>query len=491
MPTRSDMLPGKKHAPSVIGRVLILGLGKSGIAVCDYLVEAGSRVEGITVYAGKADACSEESARSLEAAGIEVVSNEFEVRGHYDLCIASPGISQFSPFYQSAREACDELVGEVEFAWRESADDASWVAISGTNGKTTTTALAAHLLQEAGMRASAVGNIGDTCIEAVAAGATDIYVAELSSYQLASTALFTPNVAVLLNITPDHLSWHGSFEAYVKAKEKLFAHLGEAEPALAILDATDEETRRIVKRLKAADDDERGFDYVPIGAKAGLDVSMRKACGSTHAAYLEDTVLHVEFHGVDHVFCSTDELQVKGRHNVANALAAATVALAFGQPSDSISRALRSFKPLEHRIEPCGTIQGISCYNDSKATNVDAACKAFVAFGDDRPIALLGGFDKDTDLEALVACAAAHCKAVVCFGAAGKRFFEAFADAPVPRYLRQSLEDALDCALEAAEPGDAIVLSPACASFDAFDSFEHRGDTFKQIVKTRSLERGV
>lgn len=268
--SENALLPDKKHAPANLGRVLILGLGKSGrIAARWCMGNLGSRVESLAIAAGARNDDAEEFARICTQAGADVAFDRTQVEGTYDLCIASPGISQFSDFYQSAQAASTEIISEVEFAWRESAADSRWVAITGTNGKTTTTALCAHLLQACGLNATAVGNIGDTCLEAVIAGKTDIYVAETSSYQLASTVRFAPNAAVMLNITPDHVKWHKSHEAYVAAKCKILANLATVPGAVAVLDAVNDEVRAQVKALRAKTDEERGFSYIPIGAAAG------------------------------------------------------------------------------------------------------------------------------------------------------------------------------------------------------------------------------
>jgi UDP-N-acetylmuramoylalanine--D-glutamate ligase len=202
-------------------------------------------------------------------------------------------------------------------------------------------------------------------------------------------------------------------------------------------------------------------------------------------------MLTVELGGVRHALVPADELAIKGEHNASNALAAASVALALGCTDEQVRAGLLSFQPLEHRIEPCGTVAGISFYNDSKATNVDATLKALAAFAPARPIVLLGGDDKGTDLAELVAQAEAHCKAVICFGEAGPRFLAAFADSALPHLPAGKMADALDVAITQAEPGDIICLSPACASFDEFSGFEERGRVFKQLVATRSQERGV
>ncbi len=494
------LMPGKKHAPARMGRVLVLGLGKSGRATAAYVgALLGDRVESLTIAAG---ARTPEALSFLEDLETPVpVRTLFDcerVDGSFDLCIASPGIPSASPLYQSAAAASAEMVGEVEFAWRESASLSKWVAVTGTNGKTTVTSLVAHLLTCGGVDAKAVGNIGDTCIQAVAGDAPDVYVAEVSSYQLASTVRFAPDVAVLLNITPDHLHWHQTFEAYRAAKLRVLAHLVDVPDAVAVLDATDDEVRAEIRRLRAQSEAERGFSYVPVGTKAGLSCDMRVACGSENAAF-EDAagVLHVALRGVEHRLGSSGDLLIKGSHNRGNALAAAAAALSLGIEDEDVARGLRTFAPLEHRIEPCGSVRGIACYNDSKATNVDATLKALAAFPETRPVVLLGGDDKGTDLAPLVEAAHHHTRACVCFGAAASRFFSAFdaasPDAPDGFLLRRAahLEDALDEALSLARPGEVLLLSPACASFDEFGSFEERGSAFKALVAARVATLGA
>lgn len=515
---QTTYLPDRKSAPERLGCVLVLGLGRSGKACVDYLRPlVGGRVEALAIAAGEPTPEARRWAAAQEGAGTDIRFDHEAIEGSYDLCIASPGISELSAFYRSAAAHSAEVISEVEFAWRESAADAVWVAVTGTNGKTTTTALAAHLLEEAGFAASAVGNIGDACIEAVAAGQTRCYVAEVSSYQLASCARFAPNAAVMLNITPDHLSWHGSHEAYVAAKAKLLDNLATVPGAVAVLDAVNDTVRAMVRKLKAVPEEERGFAYVPVGAAGGLGCDMRTVCGAANAAFLDgdmpDGMLHVALGGRDLPLVRADELQAKGLHNVGNALAAATAALAVGAEPEAVRRGLRSFGALEHRIEPAGTVGGVECFNDSKATNVDAVLVALRAFEPRKPIVLLGGRDKGTDLSPLVEACAQSAQAVVLYGESLPRFSEAFRSVPpcacgaslrsevrrvvssdeergLPVLEAPDMEHALDAALDIAAPGDVVLLSPACASFDEFSSFEERGDRFKQLVADRARKRG-
>lgn len=475
----------RKAASENLGNVLVLGLGKTGQAVCDYCLDQADRLSSLTVAAGARNDAALEKAARLENQGARVLFDTTSFSHHYDLCIASPGISQFSDFYQNALAHADEVISEVEFAWRESARDSVWVAITGTNGKTTTTALCAHLLQTAGKKALAVGNIGDTCIEAISKGEADYYVAEVSSYQLASTKKFAPHVAVLLNITPDHIKWHKSFEAYCQAKQRIYANLASVA-GVVVMDAVNDVVREYVKELKQIPATERGFSYIPLGSAQGLHNSMIDACGSDNAAYVDGSLLTVDYAQTKTALVTTDELQIPGEHNVSNALAASCAALVLGCDPEDVRQGLRKFQPLEHRLEACGSVKGVACYNDSKATNVDATLKALAAFGDRKPIVLLGGDDKGTSLDVLVEEASEHCKAVVCYGEAGPRFFEAFTSSSLPSYEAAHMEDAFDLALDTAEPGDIIALSPACASFDEFSCFEERGEVFKELVRRRA-----
>lgn len=484
---KHELISERKHASQKLGDVLILGLGVSGVEAARYCMALlGVRVNSLTIYGGSPNDASLAFAAECRQQGVEVFFSTEEIEGSFDLCIASPGISQLSSFYQRAQAHANEVISEVEFAWRESAANSIWVAVTGTNGKSTTTALVAHLLQEAGLRAAAVGNIGEACIKAVAEGNTDVYVAEVSSYQLASTVSFAPNVAVLLGITPDHLAWHGSFEAYVEAKMKVFANMVACAGAKAVIDATNAPSRAIYKQLCS---EGRCF-CIPVGTADGVACDMRKRCGSPNAAFVDDVgQLVVAKDGEEHALIPANALPILGKHNQLNALAAAAAALCVEAKPDAVVQGLKTFKPLEHRIEPCGEVAGVSCYNDSKATNVDATLKALSAFIPKRPIVLLGGDDKGTPLDELVASAQQHCKAVVCFGEAGPRFADAFEYAAIEHPLVGGMEEAFDTALGMADVGDIVLLSPACASFDEFSNFEHRGRVFKELVETRQAQQ--
>ena len=468
--------PQSEHQPAEgarFGSVLVLGLGKSGTAVCDYCLDAlASRrptVSSLVVYAGEDSENNRKAARRCLDAGVPVVFGSEQVEGRFDTCVASPGISENSDFYRSAAAASTVVMSEPEFAFQLSPE--RWIGITGTNGKTTTTSLATHLLCSCGMPARSVGNIGAPCVAAVESRTPgDYLVAELSSFQLASAVTLSPRVGVLLNITPDHLAWHGSHEAYVAAKMKLFAHL--KPDALAVVDLRDEGSARCAEQLLA-----RGVRLLGIDTRPGVRTEGRAGVADGRLyVWLPSAQMPIDLARVS-------ELQIKGEHNVANALAAAAAVLYCGADAESLSAALRTFAPLEHRIEPCGVVDGVSYYNDSKATNTDATLKALTAF-DDRPlIVLLGGTDKGTDLTGLVDACARRCEAVVCFGAARERFLAAFEGCGIPVLEAEHLSDAVDVARAAAAPGDVVALSPACSSFDEFGGFVERGAYFKDKVR--------
>ena len=414
--------------------LLVLGQGSSGLDVvqwaCSHL---GDRVSGVTMYGG-AKAQPNDRTRELERAGARFVFGTEDVEGAYDICVSSPGISEFSDFFAAGRAHSNEIMGEPEFAFRLS--PSNWCAVTGTNGKTTTTSLVDHLLRFADIPSVAVGNIGNPPINEVDGRADDSwFCAELSSYQIATTKELHPRVAILLNITDDHLAWHRTHENYAEAKIRLFQNM-----------------------------DERDL-----------------------AAFVRDGRMVVRLAGVENELVSTADLQIAGHHNVINALAAAAAALACGASAASVRGGLVSFAPLEHRIEPAGSIAGVRFYNDSKATNTDAFEKALTAFPRDRVILLLGGHDKGTPLEDFSRIVCQHVVAVVCFGEAAERFEHAleFAGAKgsgVTLARAEHMRDAVDVARTLAHPGDVVLFSPACSSFDEFSGYEERGRAFKSYL---------
>lgn len=449
--------------------LLVLGQGGTGLEVASWAAaHLGDRVASVTVYGGASSAPTDRT-HALEAEGVRFVFGTEEVAGSYDLCVASPGISEFGAFFRSARAASQEIMGEPEFSWRLSPD--RWCAITGTNGKTTVTSLVNELLLSSGMRSAAVGNIGTAPIREVDLREKgEWFVAELSSYQLATTREFHPRVAVLLNLTPDHLSWHRSHENYALAKIRALRNMDASD--IAIVNVEDEGLAAYSDRID-----------VPGRRVLGFGLS---DCGSEDAAFVRDGVLVVRLHDVEHALVDVSELQIVGSHNVLNALAASAAALACGADDDGVRSGLRSFAPLPHRLEPVGVVDGIRYVNDSKATNTDAVVKALEAFAGERVVLLLGGSDKGTPLEEFMADVASSASCVVCFGDARGRFRTALMDAPgsgdIDVAEADDLRDAVDVARSLAQRGDTVLLSPACASFDEFSSFEERGEAFRSYV---------
>lgn len=453
-----------------LGDVLVLGLGKTGVAVARHL--ARGRARSVTLYGGAASAPGEQS-RALEALGVRVVLGTEDVEGAYDLAVASPGIPEGSAFFRSAAAHATEVVGEPELAFRESPE--RWVAITGTNGKTTTTSLATHLLRAGGLSAEAVGNIGRTVTDALDARPDGgWFVAELSSFQLATTRLLHPRVAVLLNVTPDHLEWHRTMEAYAAAKERILANLGAGD--LAVVSVDDAWCRACAERAEA-----RGVRV--------CELSVEGEPAAPSAAFLRERLLVVRLDGAEHALVRADDLRIRGLHNAENALAAAAVALELGVCEGAVCEGLASFSPIEHRIEPAGEVGGVRFVNDSKATNTDSTEKALSAFEPGTVVLLLGGHDKKTELSSLAGAVCERCSAAVCFGEAGERIARAVeaardAGAGSPEVLRAPhLREAFDAAVGAARPGDTVLLSPACSSFDEFSGMAERGRLFKQLVR--------
>jgi UDP-N-acetylmuramoylalanine--D-glutamate ligase len=449
-----------------LGDILILGLGESGMAAARHtagLVGAREASSVTLVDSGASDAHRARAAE-LRALGVNVLLDVDAVVGRFDLAIASPGIPPHAPLFVSAAASSTRIVSEIEFAFSRSTH--TWVAVTGTNGKTTTTSLIVHLLQAAGIPARAVGNIGHVALSAVSeADETEVLVAEVSSFQLANVDTFRPLVAVLLNVTPDHLNWHGSFDEYSWAKARVFENLGESDTA--VIDVDDPGSAPFAGLVE-----ERGVGVIRVSRLQG------HAGGAT----VVDGALTLETRGGAIRLISEDELLIRGAHNVSNALAAAATAHVLGASAKDIQRGLRSFEPIEHRLEPVAEVAGVGWFNDSKATNPDAVFKALTAFGNRPLVLLLGGRNKGSDMRPLAVAVAARAKAAVVFGEAATEIAAAFEGLDIELVRTADLSDAVVAAAAIALEGDAVVLSPACASFDEFDSYEHRGRTFKSLV---------
>ncbi len=449
-----------------LGDILVVGLGVSGVESARYvarLVSTGAARSVTAVDSGRS-AVLEQRAEALRALGVAVALGADEITGRYDLAIVSPGIPPKAPVFVAAARASERVVSEVEFAYSRSGH--SWVAVTGTNGKTTTTSLIAHLLNTAGVPARAVGNIGPVAVAAVdEADDGVVMVAEVSSFQLANIETFHPQVAVLLNVTPDHMNWHGSLPEYAAAKARVFENMGQSD--LAIIDIDDAGSAPYAQHLAEQD--------IPV-------CRISRDSATAGGASLVGDVLTLHTRGGAISLVSEDELRIRGAHNVSNALAAAAAAHALGVSVHDIQQGLATFEPIEHRLEPVAEIAGVEWVNDSKATNPDAVLKALTAFGERPLVVMLGGQNKGNDMRPLAMAVARRAKSVVVFGEAGAEIGAAFTGLEISVTAASGLAEAVSRARELAEPGDSVVLSPACASFDEFTSYEHRGRVFKSLV---------
>jgi len=453
------------------GSVLVLGLGTSGYAAARYLATLKDGVERHVVAVDGADTPQLRSrAQELSRLGVDAMLGVEHVGGSYSLAVVSPGIKPSSELWRSAKDASFELIGELELAYRVSR--VPWVAVTGTNGKTTVTSLIAHLIESSGMPADVAGNIGPAAIDVASqASPPTIVVAEVSSFQLATTVEFQPRVSVLLNITPDHLDWHGGMESYVRDKAAVFANQDANDTAVIDVDGAGSAPFAEVVRAQ-------GVRVVPVSARS-LPEGGAGTVGTLLALATPSGTVEL---------LDRSELLIKGDHNVGNALAAAAAAHACGVAPEDIAAGLRTFEPIEHRLEPVAVIDGVEYINDSKATNPDAALKALTAFPDRGLVVLLGGRNKGNSFDELAdAIARADARAVV-FGEAGPLIDEALHAAGVESARAGSMREAVELGRTASLSGDVVLLAPACASFDEFADYQERGREFRRIVTSMQRE---
>ncbi|MBZ5535254.1 MAG: UDP-N-acetylmuramoyl-L-alanine--D-glutamate ligase [Acidobacteriia bacterium] len=438
--------------------VLIVGLKRSGVAAAKLCAEKGAR---LTVSDS-----AERAAFSEETAALRDINVEYEFGGHRvqtflqaDLIVASPGVSLSIEPLGAARNKGIEVISELELASRFIRGRV--VAITGSNGKTTTTALTGDVLRAAGFHTLVGGNIGTPLASLVPLSTEEsVIVAEVSSFQLEAIPTFRPFVGVVLNVTPDHLDRYSSFEEYVSFKRALFKNQTGAE--WAVLNRDD-----------------------PITARFAPDLQARVWWFSQQALLEDGTVysdhrIEVAQGGVRTPVIHRPEIPLLGAHNVENCLAAVSAAAILGADFRNVARAITEFPGVEHRLEFLTELKGVKYYNDSKATNVDATRKALEAF-EGNVVLILGGKDKGSDYTLLSPLLKSRVKTVLLIGsAAGK--IEGQLKGVVAMRRCETLQHAVEAAPSLTAPGDVVLLAPACASFDQFENYEHRGRVFKELV---------
>jgi UDP-N-acetylmuramoylalanine--D-glutamate ligase len=452
-------------------RVLVVGLGKSGVAAAQFLAGRGAAV---TVSDAKPEAELRNLIPVLLQTGVAV-----ETGGHgertfrdQDLIVVSPGVPFDAPPLVQARAQGVPVIGEVELAAQFLAGRI--VAITGSNGKTTTTTLAGEVLDAGGNQVLVGGNIGTPVISMVAHATPDTYnVLEISSFQLETIQNFHPTIAVVLNITPDHLDRHRTLDAYVAAKARIFEN--QTARDFAVLNRDD----KICVSLKSK-------------VRASLTWFSRKPDGDSQreqGAFVRDEKIVWRSSGGEEDIMPISEIPLKGAHNLENVLAAVCVGKLAGCPVAAIRRAVAQFKAVEHRLEYVATIGGVDYFNDSKATNVDATIKALESFPANIHI-ILGGKDKGSDYSVLKDLLRQRARRVYTIGAAAEKI-ESQISGAVPIERSQTLQAAVARAAELARAGDVVLLAPACASFDQFENYEHRGLVFKESVCAMAKKSGA
>lgn len=439
-------------------RVAVMGLARSGLAAAQALQKGGARVLAWDDMPAKREAAS--------ARGIPIVDLTSADLTGVKALVLSPGIpSTFPAPHQTAARARDAgiaIIGDIELL-ALSCRAARYAGITGTNGKSTTTALLGHILKEAGVRVAVGGNLGMPALLLETLGSDGVYVIEMSSYQLELTKSLTFDVAVLLNITPDHLDRHGGMDGYVAAKERIFA--GQGAHQAAVIGVDDAICRGIAAKLAAA-----GRKIIPISAETPAPGGVYAATGQ-----LIDDIDHTQRRVLDLAAAA----RLPGRHNWQNAAAAFAAARCLGVNAAEAAQAITSFPGLAHRQELVAVIDGVRYVNDSKATNAEAAAKALACYDDILWIA--GGVAKEGGIASL-APYFARIRHAFLIGAAAPSFAATLAG-HVPFTRSGDLASALRQAHETAQPGSTVLLSPACASFDQFTDFEARGDAFRRLVE--------
>ncbi len=446
-------------------RVTVVGLGLSGTALVKWLTSRGALV-GISEIKpdGEFTYWLRANARFLERTEFGGHTEAFLCSS--DLLIVSPGISLAVPAVAAAVRRGVPVAGEMEVVLDEC--PARVVGVTGTNGKTTTSSLLGHILNAGGIPSTVAGNIGLPVSQVVEeVGESHVLVLEVSSFQLDTAPSFHPALAMLLNVTPDHLDRYDSFDAYVRAKDSIFAN--QIESDLAVLNRQDPHCSRLAGTLKSI---VRWFDA---------------SSGDIEGAGVDDGWLVMCSGGRRTRLLPTTELPIRGAHNLENALAACVAAQWLGVPTSSLANGLRTFPGVPHRLETCESIGEVAFINDSKATNVDALEKALASFSE--PVVLIaGGRDKGGDFTRLASLLRSSAKAVVLIGSDADKMEDAWRDV-VSIHRAGSLDEAVKKGYELASPKGTVLLSPGCASFDMFRNFEDRGRRFRDAVKALAMAR--
>lgn len=446
-------------------KILVIGAGISGNAAAKMAVKLGARE--VVLSDAKAEKDIKWDLTDVKEAGVKLVfgPQENSLLEGVDLIIMSPAVPVRIPLIQEAYKRNIKVTSEVEMAW--SLAKSPILAVTGTNGKTTTVTLLGLLMKTRYPNTGIGGNIGiPLCEEAVKAGENSCVVAEISSYQMEASKDFHPHIAVELNVTPDHVVRHGSLEVYQQMKEKMFAN--QTEDDYLVLNYDDLKTRDMAASAKS--------QVAYFSRREELD----------EGAFVRDGWLTISWRGQVCRLCKAEDLKIKGGHNLENALAASLAAYLGGARITKIIDVLKSFTGVEHRIEPAGIIKGVPYYNDSKATNTDSAIKALESF-DGHIVLIAGGDDKMTDLTEFMAMVKQNVDELILLGDAAARFKAEALKADYPaEHIHEagySMEEAVRMAHELSGIPQVVLLSPACASFDMYSGFEERGRDFKRLVK--------
>lgn len=443
-------------------KVLVCGMARSGVSAAQCLYELGARV---TISDSKAEEKLAEALQPLEGMDIRRCLGDQAQPADlesYDLAVTSPGIPMQAPILRAVQAAGVPLIGELELGAQVSR--APLYAVTGTNGKTTTTTLIGEIFRNLGKTTYVVGNIGypfTAC--ALQCGEEDVAVAEVSSFQLETITTFHPHIAVMCNITEDHLNRHGTMEEYIRVKERIFENMGQGD--YAVLNLDDPIVRGMAERIPCT----------PAFFSRRQEVET--------GAYLEGEEVVFSLNGHKKRVLRADEIRIPGEHNLENALAATALTMLAGVPAPVVRHTLKTFPGVEHRIETVRTVEGVTYINDSKGTNVDASIRAVRAMK--APTVLLaGGYDKHTDFLPLAReILASKIHTVVVLGDTAEQIERALRAVGFESILHaKTFEEAVLLARSCAREGENVLLSPACASFDMFQDYEERGRVFKEIV---------